>query len=77
MRNGMRIKIKRTAFKDILDKELYTITAIARDIGTSQSYLSRIQSDNMKYAMSKTMAKKILLTLKHRYTFDDIFIDIS
>lgn len=73
----MRIKIKRAAFKNILDKELYTITAIARDIGTSQSYLSRIQSDDLKYAMSKTMAKKILSTLKNRYTFDDLFIDVG
>ena len=70
----MKIKIDKDKFQKILDKELYTLSALAREIGTSQSYLSRIQSENRHYTMSKTMARRILLILDSRYVFDDLFI---
>lgn len=70
----MKIKINRQKFQAVLDKELYTLSAIAREVGTSQSYLSRIQSDNPVYTMSKTMARRILEALQHRYRFEDVFV---
>ena len=70
----MRIKIHREKFRQVLDRELYTLSAIARDVGTSQSYLSRLQSDNPQYTMSKTMARRSLDVLQHKYVFDDVFL---
>ena len=73
----MKIKINKDKFQKVLDKELYTLSALAREIGTSQSYLSRIQSDNMHYTMSKTMARRIMMVLGVRYSFEDLFVAVD
>jgi predicted transcriptional regulator len=73
----VKIKINREKFQRVLDQELYTLSSLAREIGTSQSYLSRIQSDNINYTMSKTMARRIMEVLDSKYRFDELFLTID
>lgn len=71
-------KLKVEEFDEAISNELKTISEFAKEIGTSQSYLSRIKSTSDTHcSCSSKFARRVLQGFNGKYRFDDLFFWVS